>query len=191
VAATRRSGSTPTATLDRRLSGQVFFEQVIRDNLDIGRPDQVSLISDRELRRGGNASPRPAPHPRDHTRRRPEPARRLQTRHDQAAPQGKPGPAHRDHHQRDPRLRHREAADQPAALRQVRFKANRRLLDVQTISHDPIDGHHAPTAITGPVIATGLDDLTCTDDEPPALRKAANAYDTGLGQLIHRAGLVA
>ncbi|WP_238435573.1 MULTISPECIES: hypothetical protein [unclassified Frankia] len=41
------------------------------------------------------------------------------------------------------------------------------------------------------VIATGLDDLTRTDDEPPALRKAANAYYTALGQLIHQAGLAA
>jgi hypothetical protein len=47
-----------TQTLDRPLSGRVFFEQVIRDNLDLGRPDQVSLIFDRELRRGGK---RPTP----------------------------------------------------------------------------------------------------------------------------------
>jgi hypothetical protein len=47
-----------TQTLDWPLSGRIFFEQVIRDNLDIGRPDQVSLVFDRELRRSGR---RPTP----------------------------------------------------------------------------------------------------------------------------------
>src|SRR5260370_39741570 len=32
-----------TQVLDRPLSGRVFFEEVIRENLDLGRPDQVSL----------------------------------------------------------------------------------------------------------------------------------------------------
>ena len=47
-----------TQMLDKPVSGRVFFEQVIRDNLDIGRPDQVSLVFDRRLRRRG---PRPTP----------------------------------------------------------------------------------------------------------------------------------
>jgi hypothetical protein len=47
-----------TQTLDRPLSGRVFFEEVIRENLDIGRPDRVSLIFDRRIRRRG---PRPTP----------------------------------------------------------------------------------------------------------------------------------
>jgi hypothetical protein len=42
-----------TKVLDRPVSGRVFFEQVIRDNLDAGRPDQVSLIFDRQLKRSG------------------------------------------------------------------------------------------------------------------------------------------
>ena len=42
-----------TQVLDRPISGRVFFEQVIRDNLDAGRPDQVSLIFDRRLKRTG------------------------------------------------------------------------------------------------------------------------------------------
>jgi hypothetical protein len=33
--------------LDRPISGRIFFEQVLHDNLDIGRPDQVSLVFDR------------------------------------------------------------------------------------------------------------------------------------------------
>jgi hypothetical protein len=45
--------------LDRPVSGGVFFEPVmIRDNLDIGRPDQVGLVFDRRIFRGRH---RPAP----------------------------------------------------------------------------------------------------------------------------------
>ncbi len=42
-----------TQMLDRPVSGRIFFEQVIRDNLDIGRPDQVGLVFDRRLMRTG------------------------------------------------------------------------------------------------------------------------------------------
>ena len=38
-----------TQMLDRPVSGRIFFEQVMRDNLDIGRPDQVSLVFDRRI----------------------------------------------------------------------------------------------------------------------------------------------
>jgi hypothetical protein len=38
-----------TQVLDRPLTGRVFFEEVIRDNLDLGRPDQVALIFDRRV----------------------------------------------------------------------------------------------------------------------------------------------
>ena len=41
-----------TQMLDRPLSGRVFFEQMIRDNLDIGRPDKVSLIFGRRIHTG-------------------------------------------------------------------------------------------------------------------------------------------
>lgn len=36
-----------TQILDRPVSGRIFFEDVIRENLDIGRPKQVQLIFDR------------------------------------------------------------------------------------------------------------------------------------------------
>jgi hypothetical protein len=49
-----------TQMLDRPVSGRMFFEQVIRDNLDIGRPDQVALVFDRKLIRRGH---RPTPGP--------------------------------------------------------------------------------------------------------------------------------
>jgi hypothetical protein len=44
--------------LDTAISGRIFLEQVIRDNLDIGRPDQVGLGFDpRPIRRGPRATP--------------------------------------------------------------------------------------------------------------------------------------
>ena len=40
-----------TQVLERPLDGRIFLEQVIRDNLDIGRPDQVKLVFDRRITR--------------------------------------------------------------------------------------------------------------------------------------------
>jgi hypothetical protein len=40
-----------TQVLDRPVAGRVFFEQVLRDNLDIGRPDNVQLIFQRKVRK--------------------------------------------------------------------------------------------------------------------------------------------
>ncbi len=33
-----------TQVLDHPVTGRIFFEEVIRENLDIGRPSQVSLV---------------------------------------------------------------------------------------------------------------------------------------------------
>jgi hypothetical protein len=38
-----------TQVLDQPVTGRVFFEEVIRENLDIGRPSQVSLVFDRRV----------------------------------------------------------------------------------------------------------------------------------------------
>jgi len=38
-----------TQVLDTPVSGRVFFEEVIRENLDLGRPSQVSLVFDRRV----------------------------------------------------------------------------------------------------------------------------------------------
>lgn len=42
-----------TQVLDRPLMGRVFFEEVIRENLDLGRPDRVGLVFDRKVRTKG------------------------------------------------------------------------------------------------------------------------------------------
>ena len=47
-----------TQVLDSPVTGRIFFDQLIRDNLDIGRPDRVSLIFDRRIvRKGKHATP--------------------------------------------------------------------------------------------------------------------------------------
>lgn len=45
-----------TQTLDRPLSGRVLFEEVIRKNPDLGRPDKAGLIFDRRIRTRGQHS---------------------------------------------------------------------------------------------------------------------------------------
>jgi hypothetical protein len=47
-----------TQMLDKPVSGRIFFDQMIRDNLDIGRPDQIGLVFDRRIFTRG---PRPTP----------------------------------------------------------------------------------------------------------------------------------
>jgi len=47
-----------TQTLDAPVTGRIFFEQLIRDNLDIGRPDRVGLVFGRRVR-GGRKRPTP------------------------------------------------------------------------------------------------------------------------------------
>jgi len=42
-----------TMALDRPLAGRIFFEQLIRDNLDIGRPDKVNIVFGRTIRQRG------------------------------------------------------------------------------------------------------------------------------------------
>src|SRR5260370_40936816 len=47
-----------TQVLDRPLAGRIFFDQVIHDNLAIGRPDQVGLVFARRIiRKGPHATP--------------------------------------------------------------------------------------------------------------------------------------
>ena len=41
-----------TQVLDRPVHGRLFFEQVIRENLDLGRPEEVQLIFNRRITRG-------------------------------------------------------------------------------------------------------------------------------------------
>ena len=142
-----------TQMLDRPVSGRIFFEQVLHDNLDIGRPDHVSLIFDHRIMCG---------------RKRKTPSR-FRTR---VITDGVTPSLHIDYkntkvkqyHKEGRALRTETTINNPhdfrvtkqltslPELRQIGFSANRRLLGVQTISHDPIRGAQAFQHLTAPVV---------------------------------------
>jgi hypothetical protein len=153
-----------TQMLDRPVSGRIFFEQVLHDNLDIGRPDQIGLVFDRRIiRKGRHATPG-----------------RFRTR---VITEGVTPSLHVDYknakikqyHKQSRALRTETTINDTQdfglskrltnlpALRQIGFTANRRLLSVQRISHDPIRGAQAFTDLTAPL-------LTNTGAHIPGLR---------------------
>jgi len=142
-----------TQVLDRPVSGRVFFEHVIRDNLDAGRPDQVSLIFDRRLmRRGPRATPG-----RFRTRVITEgvtPSLHIDYKHTTVKQYHKEGRALRTettiNDTRDFGIGKR-LTNLPA-LREIGRSANRRLLGAQRLSHNPIRAAEAFTTVHQPII---------------------------------------
>lgn len=122
-----------TQVLDRPLTGRCFFEEVIRENLDLGRPDHVQLIFDRRV-----------------TRRTPG---RFRTR---VLTEGVIPSLHvqyksskiKQYHKENRALRTETTINNTydfqigrllsnlSALRKIGFAANRRLLRVESLSHD-------------------------------------------------------
>jgi hypothetical protein len=144
-----------TQMLDKPISGRVFFEQVIRDNLDAGRPGQVSLIFARRLKRTG---PRATPG-RFRTRvitSGVTPSLHVDYKHATIKQYHKEGRALRTettiNDTRDFGIGKR-LTNLPA-LREVGFSASRRLLRLERLSHDPITGAEAITAVTGPALTS-------------------------------------
>src|SRR5213078_558836 len=128
-----------TQVLDRPLSGRIFFDQVIHDNLAIGRPDQAGLIFGRKIVRKG---PHPTPG-RFRTRVITDgvtPSLHVDYKHATIKQYHKKGRALRTettiNDTRDFQIGKR-LTNLPA-LREIGFTANRRLLRVQRLSHDPI-----------------------------------------------------
>jgi hypothetical protein len=145
-----------TQVLDRPLSGRVFFEEVIRDNIDIGRPDRVSLVLDRRIHHRGK-HPTPG---RFRTRVFTEgvtPSLHVEYKHSRVKQYHKERVALRTettiNDTRDFAIGKR--LHNLPALREVGFNANRRLLAVQRISHDPADGQAALERITRPLDLDG------------------------------------
>ena len=142
-----------TQMLDAPVAGRIFFDQLIRDNLDLGRPDRVSLIFDRKIIwKGKRATPG-----------------RFRTR---VITDGVTPSLHVDYKNSKIKQYHKlgkalrtettinDTKDFGVArglshlpeLKEIGFTASRRLLDVQRISHDPAEGAAAVTALTQPVI---------------------------------------
>jgi hypothetical protein len=141
-----------TQVLDRPLSGRIFFEEVIRENLDLGRPDKVQLIFSRRV-----------------SKRTPG---RFRTR---VLTNGVTPSLHVDYkrtgikqyHKEGRALRTETTINNPRdfgigkrlenlpALREIGFQANRRLLHVQCTSHDSTIGEDAFRRVNEPVVVNG------------------------------------
>jgi|HubBroStandDraft_4_1064222.scaffolds.fasta_scaffold23596_2 hypothetical protein len=143
-----------TQVLDAPVTGRIFSGQLIRDNLDLGRPDRVSLIFDRKIiRKGRRATPG-----------------RFRTR---VITEGVTPSLHagyknskiKQYHKLGKALRTETTINDTKdfgvakglshlpELKEIGFTASRRLLDVQRISHDPAEGAAALAALTQPVIS--------------------------------------
>jgi len=141
-----------TQVLDRPVTGRIFFEEVIRENLDIGRPGQVQLIFDRRVDRRTPG--------RFRTRVITEgvtPSLHADYKHTRIKQYHKEGRALRTettiNDTRDFKIG-RRLKNLPA-LREVGFRANRRLLDVQRISHDCNIGEDAFNQVQQPIEVNG------------------------------------
>jgi hypothetical protein len=141
-----------TQALDQPVMGRVFFEEVIRENLDAGRPDQVQLIFGRRVSRRTPG--------RFRTRVITEgvtPSLHIDYKHSRIKQYHKDGQALRTETTiNDPRdFDIRKGLSHLSALRKVGFQANRRLLDVQRISQDCAMGEAAFAGISRPVTVDG------------------------------------
>jgi hypothetical protein len=155
-----------TQVLDRPLTGRIFFEQVIRDNLDLGRPDQVQLIFDRRVSRRTPG--------RFRTRVLTEgvvPTLHIDYKNSRIKQYYKEGRALRTettiNNTRDFQIGKR--IKNLPALRKVGFAANRRLLGVQRISHDCWLGEEAFQQIHQPLTVDGQRASALRFGEPRSL----------------------
>ena len=142
-----------TQMLDRPASGRVLFEEILRENLDIGRPDKIGLVFDRRIvRRGRSATPG-----RFRTRVLTEgvtPSLHVDYKHTKIKQYHKEGRALRTettiNDSRDFNIGKR-LCNLPE-LAQVGFSANRRLLDVERLISDPTIGQDAFRAVADPIV---------------------------------------
>src|SRR5882724_11969152 len=141
-----------TQVLDRPVTGRVFFEEVIRENLDIGRPSQVQLIFDRRVNKTTPG--------RFRTRILTDgviPSLHVDYKNTRIKQYHKEGRALRTettiNNTRDFGVG--KLLKNLPELRQVGFHANRRLLDVQTVSHDCSIGEDAFEKVVRPIEVAG------------------------------------
>jgi hypothetical protein len=141
-----------TQVLDRPVTGRAFFEEVIRENLDIGRPSQVQLIFERRVNRRTPGQFR--------TRVITEgviPSLHVDYKSSRIKQYHKEGRALRTettiNNTRDFGIG-KNLRNLPA-LRNIGFQANRRLLNVQTVSHDCAIGEDAFDQVAHPLALDG------------------------------------
>jgi hypothetical protein len=141
-----------TQVLDRPVTGRIFFEDVIRENLDIGRPKQVQLIFDRWVTKATPGSFRT----------------RVIT--DGVIPSlhiDYKGTRIKQYHKEGQALRTETTINNTRdfyvgkslrnlpALRKIGFEANRRLLEIERITHDCILAEETFQQLNRPCIVNG------------------------------------
>ena len=138
-----------TQVLDRPQTGRGFFEEVIRENLDIGRPDQMQLIFNRRVSRRTPGSFR--------TRVLTEgvvPSLHVQYKKAKVKQYHKEGQALRTETTINDTYDFEtgRALRNLPALREIGFAANRRLLRVEYLSHDCLIGDDHLDGLTHPIV---------------------------------------
>jgi hypothetical protein len=146
-----------TQILDRPLSGRMLFEEIIRENLDLGRPDMVQLIFGRRVTKRTPG--------RFRTRVLTEgviPSLHIDYKNTRSKQYFKEVPGVREvgartettiNNTRDFSIGKR-LCNLPA-LRQVGFSANRRILEVERLSQDCAVGEEALVKLNRPVEVDG------------------------------------
>lgn len=141
-----------TQVLQRPLAGRVFFERVIHDNLDLGRPRNVQLIFGRKVQKNTRSRFRTRVITPDVI-----PSLWIDYKSSTIKQYFKAQRALRTettiNDTRDFRIG-RKIENLPV-LRETAFSANRRLLDVQKLDHDPTLGQDQFDALTKPAIVDG------------------------------------
>jgi len=141
-----------TQVLDRPVHGRMFFEEVIRENLDLGRPDEVQLRFDRKIIRTTPG--------RFRTRVVTEgvtPSINVYYKNTRMKQYHKEGRALRTettiNNTWDFRVGKR--LHNLPKLREIGFQANRRLLQIERVSHDCIVAEETFRALNGPIEVNG------------------------------------
>lgn len=141
-----------TQIFDRPVSGRMFFDQVIRENLDLGRPDQVQLIFGRKVIRTTPGRFRTRVVNDGVT-----PSLHVDYKHSRIKQYFKEGRGLRTettiNDTRDFQIG--RALRHLPALRRIGFQANRRLLDVQRATQDCALGENALASLSAPALVDG------------------------------------
>src|ERR1700726_1812128 len=139
-----------TQVLDRPVHGRLFFEQVIRENLDLGRPQEVRLIFNRTITRRTPGQFRTRIVTQDVT-----PSLNVYYKNTRIKQYHKEGRALRTettiNNSYDFAVGKR--LHNLPKLREIGFAANRRLLEVERLSHDCMLAEDTLQAIDSPVKA--------------------------------------
>jgi hypothetical protein len=141
-----------TQVFDRPDTGRAFFEEIVRENIDLGRPEYVQLIFQRKVHRRTPGYFRTRVITNDAT-----PSLHFQYKHTFIKQYHKLGRALRTettiNNPKDFFVRKRLI--HLPELAAIGFQANRRLLDVQSVTHDCTLGNDRFNAVVMPVVHQG------------------------------------